>query len=142
VPLLALEPLRRHGGERTYQIAPSLMRTMERYPWPGNVRELENAIQRAIALAGEHDQLAAEDLVPSDPRWRGAAQVPEDVQPLREVLREAEARHLERALELTGGPRSQAADLLQISRKVLWEKLRDHGIAQAGDAADDAGDAR
>jgi DNA-binding NtrC family response regulator len=134
VPLLVQEFLRRHGGGRTYHIAPALLRAMERYPWPGNVRELENALQRAIALAGDGNELAAEDLLPADPRWRGASQVPDEVRPLREVLREAEARHLTRALELTGGHRSQAAELLGISRKVLWEKLRDHGLAQAGEA--------
>jgi len=128
VPLLVHEFLRRHGGGRTYHIAPALLRAMERYPWPGNVRELENALQRAIALAGDGAELASEDLLPADPRWRGAAQVPDQVRPLREVLREAEARHLARALELTGGHRSQCAELLGISRKVLWEKLRDHGL--------------
>ena len=70
-----------------------------------------------------------------------AVEVPEEVRPLREVLREAEARHLARALELTGGHRSQAAELLGISRKVLWEKLRDHGLAQGADAAHDPSEA-
>ena len=140
VPLLVQEFVRRHGGGRTYRIAPALLRAMDRYPWPGNVRELENALQRAIALAGDGDELAAEDLLPADPRWRGAAQVQDEVRPLREVMREAEARHLTHALELTGGHRSQAAELLGISRKVLWEKLRDHGLAQAGEATDGQAD--
>jgi hypothetical protein len=38
------------------------------------------------------------------------------------------------ALQLTGGHRTQCAELLGISRKVLWEKLRDHGL---GGKADD-----
>ena len=50
------------------------------------------------------------------------------MRPLREVLREAETAHLKRALELTGGHRTQTAELLGISRKVLWEKLRDFGL--------------
>jgi len=135
VPLLVQELLRRHGGGRAYRIAPAVLRSLERYPWPGNVRELENALQRAIALAGDQDELSAEDLLPADPRWRGALEVPEDVRPLREVLRAAEARHLAHALEQTGGHRSQAAEMLGISRKVLWEKLRDHGLATT-DASD------
>jgi DNA-binding NtrC family response regulator len=45
-------------------------------------------------------------------------------------LKEAEAVHLERALESTGGHRTQTAELLGISRKVLWEKLREHGIGE------------
>jgi DNA-binding NtrC family response regulator len=94
------------------------------------VRELENAVQRAVALAGNRLTLVLEDLLPQDPRWRDAVEVSDEVQPLREVVREAERRHLERAIEATGGHRSQAAELLGISRKVLWEKLKDHGIGK------------
>ncbi len=130
VPALFAHLLERHGGGRSYELKRSAMRALERYPWPGNVRELENAVQRAIALAGQRSELALEDLLPMDSRWKDAVEVSEDVQPLRAVVREAERRHLERALEATGGHRSQAADLLGISRKVLWEKLRDHGLGK------------
>ena len=133
VPLLVAHLIGRHGGGRSYEVSRSTMNTLERYPWPGNVRELENAVQRAVALAGEREELAAEDLLPPDGRWRGATEVPEPVQPLREVLRRAEMDHIQRALELCGGHRSQTAELLGISRKVLWEKLRDHRIEAGGD---------
>ena len=56
------------------------------------------------------------------------AEVQEGVRPLRDVMREAEAEHIRSALVSTGGHRSQTAELLGISRKVLWEKLRDFGI--------------
>ncbi|QDU67445.1 sigma-54-dependent transcriptional regulator [Engelhardtia mirabilis] len=118
----------RTAGEAPPTIARTTLQLMERYPWPGNVRELENAIQRALALRGDGRELAREHLLPIDDRWRGATEVPETIAPLREVLREAEAEHLRRALELTGGHRTQSAELLGISRKVLWEKLKDHGI--------------
>ena len=49
-----------------------------------------------------------------------------------EVLKEAEAEHIQRALESTGGHRTQTAKLLGISRKVLWEKLRDLEIDAPG----------
>ena len=133
VPALFAHLLERHGNGRSFEVSRSAMRALERYPWPGNVRELENAVQRAIALAGERRELALEDLLPSDSRWRDAVEVSDEVQPLRAVVREAEKRHLERALEATGGHRSQAADLLGISRKVLWEKLRTHGLGKESD---------
>ncbi|MCP5023283.1 MAG: sigma-54-dependent Fis family transcriptional regulator [bacterium] len=129
VPLLVHHMIARHGAGQTYEVSRSTMNQLERYPWPGNVRELENSVQRAIALAGTTGQLACEDLLASDPRWRGANQVQDDVQPLREVLKAAEYEHLRRALESTGGHRSQTAELLGISRKVLWEKLKEHDIA-------------
>ena len=134
VPLLVTHLVRRHGKGRAYAVPRSAMAMLERYPWPGNVRELENAVQRAIALAGEKKELALEDLLPLDPRWRGAAEVHDGVRPLREVLREAEVAHIERALQATGGHRSQTAEMLGISRKVLWEKLRDFGIHAPGEA--------
>ncbi len=133
VPLLAAHFIERFGGGRKYKVARGTMNMLERYPWPGNVRELENAIQRGIALAGEKDELACEDLLPQDGRWRGAVEVPEEVTPLREVVRAREIEHIKCVLELTGGHRSQSADLLGISRKVLWEKLRDYGIEAKGD---------
>jgi DNA-binding NtrC family response regulator len=135
VPLLVAHMLERHGGGRKFTLAPTTMAALERYPWPGNVRELENAVQRAVALCAASGELALDDLVPLDPRWRGALQVNDEVRPLREVLREHEKAHIERALEKTGGHRSQTADLLGISRKVLWEKMRDFGML-AGDDAD------
>jgi DNA-binding NtrC family response regulator len=133
VPLLVQALMERHGKGRTYTIARSTLALLERYPWPGNVRELENSIQRAIALSGSKSELAQEDLLPVDPRWRGAIEVQDEVRPLREVLRTFEVAHIKRALESTGGHRTQTADLLGISRKVLWEKLRDFGIEAPGE---------
>jgi len=132
IPLLLAHLIERHAKGRRYTLPRSGAAILERYPWPGNVRELENAVQRAVALAGAKTELAAEDLLPLDSRWRGAAEVPGEVRPLREVLREAEIAHIRRALGETGGHRSQTADLLGISRKVLWEKMRDFGIEAPG----------
>ena len=133
VPRLTAHMIERHGGGRSYDFARSTLSICERYPWPGNVRELENAVQRAIALAGSETELAVENLVPLDTRWRGAVEPAREVAPLREVLRAAEIEHIGRALEATGGHRSQTADRLGISRKVLWEKMRDHDISAPGD---------
>jgi len=134
VSLLAKHLVERHAKGRDYKLSDSTLAALERYPWPGNVRELENAVQRAIALAGEQSELKREHLLPLDPRWRGATEPADEVRPLREVLKEAEAEHLARALESTGGHRTQTAKLLGISRKVLWEKLREHGIGEEPEA--------
>ena len=137
VPLLAQHLIERHV-ERAghagvdYEIDGPTLRAMERYPWPGNVRELENSIQRAIALAGRGRELKREHLLPVDGRWRGATEVAGEVRPLREVLRETERAHIQAALEQTGGHRTQTAELLGISRKVLWEKMRDLEIEAPG----------
>jgi two-component system NtrC family response regulator len=132
VPALVRFLIERHGGGREYSVSTGTMRALERYPWPGNVRELENAVQRAIALAGAGKELGADDMLPRDKRWRGATEVLDEVLPLRQVLRAREIEHIQRALEKTGGHRAQTADLLGISRKVLWEKMRDLEISAPG----------
>ena len=48
-----------------------------------------------------------------------------------QVLKQAEREHLLRALAIAGGKRVRAAELLGISRKNLWEKLRAHGISDS-----------
>jgi DNA-binding NtrC family response regulator len=128
VPLLLAHMLARYGKEQRYHVSQPTLHLLERYPWPGNVREFENAVQRAIALSGDALELKKDLLLPLDTRWRGATEPAETVRDLREVLREAEIAHIKRALESTGGHRTQTAELLGISRKVLWEKLRDFGI--------------
>ena len=137
VPLLVQAMIEKFGGQRGYEVKRSTMQMLERYAWPGNVRELENAVQRAIALAGDSKVLEAEDLLPQDGRFTKTAEVQVDVEPLRDVLKKAEAEHLRSALVATGGRRAQTAELLGISRKVLWEKLRDHGIDADEPEADD-----
>jgi transcriptional regulator with PAS, ATPase and Fis domain len=132
IPLLVQHMIARHGRDREYRVSPSTLAALERHPWPGNVRELENAVQRAIALSGDGLELRLADLVPLDERWRGATEIAGTVRPLREILREAEAAHIRRALEQCSGHRSQTADALGISRKVLWEKMRDLGIEAPG----------
>jgi transcriptional regulator with PAS, ATPase and Fis domain len=119
------------------------MEAMERYPWPGNVRELENSVQRAVALAGEAENLRREHLLPMSGEWRGAFEIHDEVRPLRAVIEESEREHLKRVLEKTGGHRAQAAKLLGVSRKVLWEKLRNHGLdadKRAGAAEEEEGE--
>jgi DNA-binding NtrC family response regulator len=138
VPLLMAHMIQRFGKEKRYHVTTPTLNLLERYPWPGNVRELENAVQRAIALAGDGLELKKEFLLPLDPRWRGATEPTETVRDLREVLRETEIAHIKRALEATGGHRTQTAELLGISRKVLWEKLRDFGI-ESGERSEGEG---
>jgi DNA-binding NtrC family response regulator len=126
---LAAYFLGKYGGTRSPAIRDEDLVWMERYSWPGNVRELEHAIQRGVALLAENaNYLRREHLVPLSADYRSALEPQEKVHPLKDVIRESERAHIERVLRVTQGRRIQAADLLGISRKVLWEKIRDHGI--------------
>jgi len=106
------------------ELEPAAAAALEAWDWPGNVRELVHALERAVALsrgaplAVHHlpDEIAA-SAVPAAP---SAA-----LQPLERAVGDFERRYIERALEHTGGHRGRAAALLGISRKSLWERLRD-----------------
>ncbi len=131
VPVLLEHFLRVYGRGRTYSVDETTRQRLATHPWPGNVRELENAVRRAIAMAGSGSALSAEHLVMPAPHMdreeAGGTDAPVD-RPLRDVVRDAEAAHIRRVLKHTHNHRANAARLLGISRKNLWEKMRDLGI--------------
>lgn len=90
------------------------------HDWPGNVRELRNRIERAVALA-DADRLTALDLFPEQ---RLDALEPTTLADARE---QAELAQIERALALSGGRVSEAAQRLGISRTTLWKRRRQAG---------------
>jgi len=96
------------------------------YHWPGNVRELEACVQRAVILTKE-PTLTPADLFPED----SPGATPQEVaspHPLSEAIREAERRYLQEVLLSVGGQRKRAAEILGISRKTLWKKLKQLGM--------------
>jgi len=128
VSLLIAEFLKRYGGGERTVPAPA-MEALIAHKWPGNVRELENAVRRAIALTSDGTVLSADAFlgtgIPKTCVAPGAA----EVQPLGEILQATERLHIEKALAAANGNRAQAAKLLGISRKTLWDKMRQLGIA-------------
>jgi DNA-binding NtrC family response regulator len=96
------------------------------HAWPGNVRELRNRVERAVALASGR-WIMPGDLFPehSDQGGReGNA-----IEPLGAAREDAEKRHIQRALAMTGGAIIPAAKALGISRTTLWEKMKRYGLA-------------
>jgi DNA-binding NtrC family response regulator len=128
VALLAQHFIRKLSTGRSFTIKTDVLEAMADYSWPGNVRELENHVAQAIAMAGTSRVLKKEHLLPVDKTRRAALEPPADLKSLREVLTDAERAHLRKVLRSVGGHRTKAASVLGISRKVLWEKLKDYGI--------------
>ncbi len=134
IPLLAQFFLDRFAKEANpprgrVTIAQDAQQALMAYEWPGNVRQLENVIERAFALSPGRSQIDASDLPPE------VQQLPATVDPAEYVLPEpgvdlemvvARFEHalIKRALERTEGNKSQAADLLQLKRTTLIEKLK------------------
>jgi two-component system response regulator AtoC len=94
------------------------------YDYPGNVRELKNILERLVALAST-DVIATDALPEHLAKQRGiiAATVS-----LAEVSAEAEKAHIMKTLKSAKGNKTRTAELLGISRKTLWEKIKLYDI--------------
>jgi DNA-binding NtrC family response regulator len=128
IPLLVEAFIARYSKGGEYAVRPDVMKALEAYSWPGNVRELEHAVERAIAFAGEDRELKREHLLRPLGGSAAAPAGPEAQKALRAVVEEAEAAHIRRVLDFTGNHKGEAARLLGITRKNLWEKMRQYGL--------------
>jgi two-component system response regulator HydG len=138
VPLLAaffLERFARRESKRFEGIAGAALERLSAHDWPGNVRELENAIERGVVV-GRGPLLEAADLPPQVRCAAGAAGEPLAALAERDLtLAQVEKAVIGAGLARHGGNKSQAARALGISRKLLYSKLREHGLDGA-EAAD------
>jgi len=135
------------AGQRVVNsLSPDAYAALSAYRFPGNVRELAHAIEHAVVLAGsgeitlDHLPEVIAEAAPAEaaaPAFPEPAQgsTPSRVAPLVAAAREFEKLHLRRALAATGGKRVKAAEMLGISRKNLWEKLRMYDLEEAVSAA-------
>ena len=99
-------------------------------PWKGNVRELQNVVERAMILT-VGDAITLECL-PSDIRVsdRGGPilRAEEETMSLKKASKALEKTLISRALNRTGGNRSQAAQVLEISYPSLLQKIKEYGL--------------
>jgi len=96
------------------------MELLSGYSFPGNVRELENIVQRAIILE-RTPMIKPESLPQSMKVFQIETIDPSKIRTIEEMNRE----YAERGLELYGGNRSKAAEVLGISRTSLWRLLQE-----------------
>jgi DNA-binding NtrC family response regulator len=116
-------------GRERLTVSPLVADILHAYTWPGNIRELENVIERAVLLADEEirpehlgiefrlDLSALEDAIRTLPEIAAQA------------VQQAEAHAIERALQLTSGNKSKAAQILGVSYKTLLNKVREYGMS-------------
>ncbi len=112
------------------EISPQAWAAISAYPFPGNVRELEHAIQHGIVLCGD-GPIEISHLPADIVGLCNGEQIAPATQKLADAAREFERQYLLQALGATGGKKTKTADLLGISRKNLWEKLRNHEITDS-----------
>jgi DNA-binding NtrC family response regulator len=125
------------GAEKELRMHPRAWAALMNHSFPGNVRELEHAIHHAVVMAQGND-IDIEHL-PADIRGPAAREdeAPALTRPLSESMKDFERQYLIMALGATQGTKSNAARLLGISRKTLWEKLKAHHITDESLEDDD-----
>ncbi|MBB3124805.1 MULTISPECIES: sigma-54 dependent transcriptional regulator [Mesoflavibacter] len=120
IQLLVDKFLFKYGVEykdRFVKITPEALTILERYEWPGNVRELENIIQRAVIMC---DKVIEVQHLPEHLKYN--LNFPSDeLVPLRVM----EKKYIQKVLKATDNNKSKAAEILQIDRKTIRQKLAD-----------------
>jgi DNA-binding NtrC family response regulator len=141
IPLLAYRFALRTAAEmhKTVRgLAPETVAMLQQYEWPGNVRELQHAVERAVILSPDEilqPQAFDGQRFGLSPRWSGptpprsgaiptvGAVAPDGVVLTSLDVGAAESRLISRALEVSGGNRTRAAELLGMSVRTLRNKL-------------------
>jgi len=98
-----------------------------KYAWPGNIRELANVLERAMILQ-RGERLEASDL---GLQARRTSTVDSGGELLS--LREMERLHVERVLQRTQGNVSDAAQILGMARRTLYDRMKALGLATTKD---------
>ncbi|HEY2962114.1 MAG TPA: sigma-54 dependent transcriptional regulator [Pyrinomonadaceae bacterium] len=138
IPLLAerfLGIVLEREGYKPLTLSEETVRTLVAYQWPGNVRELESAIEYAV-LHARGNEIVPDDLPArlQSPQVRAAARSPlsalfEDLPPFDEL----ERRYLLYVLDVAGGNRTRAAEILGIDRRTLYRMIERYGIDSGGE---------
>jgi len=116
-------------NKKIQSIAPEAMSIIRNHTWPGNVRELENVIEHAIVVADGH-RILPENLPPEliSMTDEEAGNTLIEGNSLKAAQQEMEKRLITKVLKLTGGNRTKAAKLLEISHPSLLSKIKTYHI--------------
>ena len=134
IPLLvehSAHELAQHMGRPQPVFTQAALRAMQDYAWPGNVRELQNCIERAIIVAKGNSVDVGDlpqDLFTQSSANHESVRIPSNL--------DAELERLERefileALRRTAGIQVKAAELLGVSERSLWHRVKKLGISIA-----------
>ena len=113
------------------RLGASAKQKLLKYNWPGNVRELQHCIERAIVL-GDKTELAADDIRLEDSVAVSAASSSDSSSSSVNIdslnLQTLEREAIKRAISLSNGNLTQAAELLGITRFALYRKIDKLGV--------------
>lgn len=146
IPVLVDHFIEKHNkrlGLDVRRVEPEALRCLVSAPWRGNVRELENCVERAIVLTDtgviDLDSLAPHVRVLGEASPRSlVVSLDDDNLSIKQRSRELEIALITRALKRTGGNRTHAAKILEISHRALLYKLKEYSLSDV--AREDVGD--
>ena len=126
--LYLLDKLGKKLGKAVPELSASALALLSTHDWPGNVRELENALERALVLA---DKTILPEHLPENVQGQAGGRDLDRVLgtfSLKKAQREMERVLIRRALQATGGNKSKAGHLLEISYPSLLSKMKEYGL--------------
>lgn len=141
LPLLCsalIAELNRKHGCRVTDLSPPVLENLHQHLWPGNVRELRNVLERAVILAGQGTIIGPH----LPPQFQGGEEKTPAVRspaalsislPVGVTIDQAERALIEMTLQHTRFNRTRAAEILGISMKTLFNKLKGYGTVDAED---------
>ncbi len=139
IPLLAqhlVTQLAKRHERPAQHISAAALEVLKSHDWPGNVRELRNVVERAVIIcSGEAIERLHLAPYPLEQRQRARDEDTLSL-PVGTPIEEVERQMILRTLQKTGNDKTRAAELLQISRKTLHNKLRlyrERGLLQDSD---------
>jgi two-component system response regulator AtoC len=129
IPLLVEHFIHKHNREHKLAISgitPAALKALMTRAWPGNVRELENSIERAMVLS-EQDVIDV-PLPDNMPASAAVRPQPSGDLSIKRGTKILEKELIARALESTGGNKSKATRLLEISYPALLSKINTYNL--------------
>jgi len=112
-----------------FKITPKAMNALQNHDWRGNVRELENVVSYVTALGGNTIDIADLPAQVQSSKFKiQNSKGEENTSNGQTTLAEIEKIHILRTLQTVGGNRVQAAKLLGVDRRTLYNKLRQYEI--------------
>jgi two-component system response regulator HydG len=122
IPLLVDHFVRKYAmqmNRKISRVSPAAMNVIQQHDWPGNVRELENAVERAMVVAHE-PELTEEDFALK-------SSAPAQPLPPGQSLSDVEKSYILQVLEDCNYNQTRAAEILEIDRVTLHNKLKKYG---------------
>lgn len=110
-------------GKQIHGMTEDMTQFFRSHNWPGNVRELKNCVERAVIFC-EHDQIGIDDLATQYTELLEHSSTPDYEEAFESLNREI----ILDALDKSGGVKQKAANLLHISRRTLYNRMKKFGL--------------